>query len=41
VLFEKSYGLADMEWNVPNTAESKFPDRLCNKAVHGGLYPTA
>jgi CubicO group peptidase (beta-lactamase class C family) len=24
VLFEKSYGSADMEWNVPNTAESKF-----------------
>ena len=24
VLFEKSYGLADMEWSVPNTAESKF-----------------
>jgi CubicO group peptidase (beta-lactamase class C family) len=24
VLFEKSYGAADMEWNVPNTADSKF-----------------
>jgi CubicO group peptidase (beta-lactamase class C family) len=24
VLFEKSYGSANMEWNVPNTAESKF-----------------
>jgi len=24
VLFEKSYGLANMEWNVPNAADSKF-----------------
>ncbi len=24
MLFEKSYGSADLEWNVPNTGESKF-----------------
>jgi len=23
-IFEKSYGLADIEWNVPNTADGKF-----------------
>jgi hypothetical protein len=33
VLFEKSYGFANMQWNVSNTAVSKFrgkqiPDRL-------------
>jgi CubicO group peptidase (beta-lactamase class C family) len=24
VLFEKSYGMADLEWDVPNTADAKF-----------------
>jgi len=24
VVFEKAYGLADAEWNVPNTTDTKF-----------------
>lgn len=24
IILEKGYGLADMEWNVPNTSDTKF-----------------
>ena len=35
VIYKKGFGLANMEWNVSNTTDTKFRLRIYHQAVYG------
>jgi hypothetical protein len=41
MLLNRSYGLANMEWDVPDSAEDEVSSRINYKAVHGGVDSAA
>ena len=41
ILLSKGYGLANLEWDIPNTPSTKFRTRLDHQAVHGRLDSVA
>ena len=35
VIYKKGHGLANMEWNIPNTTDTQVPVGIHHQAVHG------
>ena len=38
VIFSKSYGMADLEWSVPNFCYDSIQHRFDDEAIHRSLY---
>ena len=37
VIFSKSYGMADLEWSIPNSSTTRFNNCFYDEAIHRSL----